>query len=37
MPFVKVGEENSGATELWRTDEVTPLTPHPNDPALTRS
>jgi muconolactone delta-isomerase len=20
---------------LWRTDEVTPLTPHPSDPALT--
>ncbi len=22
---------------VWRTDEVTPLTPHPSDPALTRS
>ena len=21
---------------VWRTDEVTPLMPHPNDPALTR-
>jgi muconolactone delta-isomerase len=21
---------------LWRTDEVTPLSPHPNDPALAR-
>ena len=21
---------------VWRTDEVTPLTPHPNDPALSR-
>ena len=21
---------------VWRTDEVTPLSPHPNDPALTR-
>jgi muconolactone D-isomerase len=21
----------------WRTDEVTPLSPHPNDPALARS
>jgi len=22
---------------VWRTDEVTPLSPHPNDPALARS
>jgi muconolactone D-isomerase len=22
---------------VWRTDDVTPLSPHPNDPALTRS
>src|ERR1700675_1725306 len=22
---------------VWRTDEVTPLSPHPNDPARTRS
>ncbi len=22
---------------VWRTDEVTPLSPHPNDPALTRA
>jgi len=22
---------------VWRTDEVTPLSPHPNDPALTGS
>jgi muconolactone D-isomerase len=22
---------------VWRTDEVTPLSPHPSDPALTRS
>jgi muconolactone D-isomerase len=22
---------------VWRTDEVTPLTPHPSDPALTKS
>jgi muconolactone D-isomerase len=22
---------------VWRTDEVTPLSPHPNDPATTRS
>ena len=22
---------------IWRTDEVTPLSPHPNDPALSRS
>ncbi len=22
---------------VWRTDEVTPLSPHPNDPALTTS
>jgi muconolactone D-isomerase len=22
---------------VWRTDEVTPLSPHPNDPALTSS
>jgi muconolactone delta-isomerase len=22
---------------LWRTDEVTPLSPHPSDPALSRS
>jgi muconolactone D-isomerase len=22
---------------VWRTDEVTPLTPHPNDPAITKS
>lgn len=21
---------------IWRTDEVTPLSPHPNDPAMTR-
>jgi muconolactone D-isomerase len=21
---------------IWRTDEVTPLSPHPNDPGLTR-
>ena len=21
---------------VWRTDEVTPLSPHPNDPALSR-
>jgi muconolactone delta-isomerase len=22
---------------VWRTDEITPLSPHPNDPALTKS